>query len=122
MTTKDIAVVTGGASGIGRATTETLAARNIEVIAIDLNAELLAELENRDRIHPHQGDVSSNDTWAEVVARAQSDLGSAPNLFVANAAFTWGPQPHKGSIFLADFNSGLWAVRLKDPDDDAGGN
>ena len=86
MTTKDIAVVTGGASGIGRATTETLAARDIEVIAIDLNAELLAELENRDRIHPHHGDVSSNDTWAEVVARAQTDLGAAPNLFVANAA------------------------------------
>ena len=79
MTTKDIAVVTGGASGIGRATTETLAARDIEVIAIDLNADLLAELENCDRIHPHHGDVSSNDTWAEVVARAQTALGAAPN-------------------------------------------
>ena len=42
--------------------------------------------------------------------------------FLANAAFTWGPQPHKGTIFLADFNSGLWAVRLKDPPADAGGN
>ena len=42
--------------------------------------------------------------------------------FLANAAFTWGPQPHKGTIFLADFNSGLWAVRLKDPQPDAGGN
>ena len=42
--------------------------------------------------------------------------------FLANAAFTWGPQPHKGTIFLADFNSGLWAVRLKDMDADAGGN
>ncbi len=42
--------------------------------------------------------------------------------FLANAAFTWGPQPHKGTIFLADFNSGLWAVRLKEPgEDDAGG-
>ncbi len=35
--------------------------------------------------------------------------------FLANAAFTWGPQPHKGTIFLADFNSGLWAVRLREP-------
>lgn len=42
--------------------------------------------------------------------------------FLANAAFTWGPQPHKGTIFLADFNSGLWAVRLKDMDPEAGGN
>ena len=39
--------------------------------------------------------------------------------FLANAAFTWGPQPHKGTIFLADFNSGLWAVRLKPPEDAA---
>ena len=37
--------------------------------------------------------------------------------FLANAAFTWGPQPHKGTIFLADFNSGLWAVRLKPAED-----
>ena len=39
--------------------------------------------------------------------------------FLANAAFTWGPQPHKGTIFLADFNSGLWAVRLKEPEEAA---
>ena len=25
--------------------------------------------------------------------------------FLANAAFTWGPQPHKGTIFLADFTA-----------------
>ncbi len=41
--------------------------------------------------------------------------------FLANAAFTWGPQPHKGTIFLADFNSGLWAVRLKAPGESARG-
>ena len=42
--------------------------------------------------------------------------------FLANAAFTWGPQPHKGTIFLADFNSGLWAVRLREPGEDATGS
>jgi hypothetical protein len=30
----------------------------------------------------------------------------------------WGPQPHKGTIFFTDFHSGLWAVRLKDKDED----
>ena len=34
--------------------------------------------------------------------------------FLANAPFAWGPQPHKGTIFFADFNSGLWAIRLVD--------
>ncbi len=35
-----------------------------------------------------------------------------PEGFIPNAPFVWGPQPHKGTIFLADFSSGLWAVRL----------
>ncbi len=34
--------------------------------------------------------------------------------YVPNTPFVWGPQPHKGSIFFSDFNSGLWAVRLKE--------
>jgi hypothetical protein len=33
---------------------------------------------------------------------------------VPNAPFTWGPQPHKGHIFLSDWNSGLWAIKLID--------
>ena len=32
--------------------------------------------------------------------------------FVPNAAFVWGPQPHKGTVFFSDFHSGLWAIRL----------
>ena len=31
---------------------------------------------------------------------------------VPNAAMTWGPQPHKGIVYLSDWNSGLWAVKL----------
>lgn len=36
-----------------------------------------------------------------------------PEGFTANSAFTWGAQPHKGNIFFADGNSGLWIVRLQ---------
>ncbi|MGE0552879.1 MAG: Ig-like domain-containing protein [Gemmatimonadales bacterium] len=32
---------------------------------------------------------------------------------VANAPFTWGGQPHKGNLFFAEYNSGLWAAKLK---------
>lgn len=31
---------------------------------------------------------------------------------VPNAPFVWGPQPYKGMIYLADYNSGLWVVKL----------
>ncbi len=33
-----------------------------------------------------------------------------------NAPFVWGPQPFKGHIFLTDWNSGLWVVKLVDPE------
>lgn len=31
---------------------------------------------------------------------------------IPNAPFTWGPQPYKGHIFLSDWNSGIWAIKL----------
>jgi len=41
-----------------------------------------------------------------------------PEGHVPNAPFTWGPQPYKGNIFFTDYNSGLWAVRLKPLEDE----
>lgn len=41
-----------------------------------------------------------------------------PEAFMPNSSMVWGPQPHKGTIFFTDHNSGLWAVRLKEPDED----
>jgi len=35
-----------------------------------------------------------------------------PEGYIPNAPFVWGPQPYKGNVFMADFNSGLWAVKL----------
>ncbi|MBO6585478.1 MAG: hypothetical protein JJ953_05190 [Gracilimonas sp.] len=37
-----------------------------------------------------------------------------PDALVPNAPFTWGPQPYKGHIFISDWNSGLWAIKLVD--------
>ncbi|MDZ7771330.1 MAG: hypothetical protein U5K31_01065 [Balneolaceae bacterium] len=34
---------------------------------------------------------------------------------VPNAPMAWGPQPYKGYIFMSDWNSGLWALKLVDP-------
>ena len=36
-----------------------------------------------------------------------------PDGFIANSPFVWGPQPYKGHIFFTDWNTGLWAVKLR---------
>jgi hypothetical protein len=38
--------------------------------------------------------------------------------FVPNESMVWGAQPHKGVIFLSDWNSGLWALRLEPKEED----
>lgn len=35
-----------------------------------------------------------------------------PEGFVPNAPMAWGPQPYKGLVFVSDFDSGIWALRL----------
>lgn len=39
-----------------------------------------------------------------------------PEGVIPNAPFVWGPQPHKGNVFFADWNSGLWTVRVQPPE------
>jgi len=36
---------------------------------------------------------------------------------VPNESMVWGAQPHKGIVYLSDWNSGLWAIRLDPPGD-----
>ena len=36
-----------------------------------------------------------------------------PDGFIANSPFVWAPQPYKGHIFFTDWNTGLWAVKLR---------
>lgn len=46
------------------------------------------------------------------IAKFEPTHGDA---IVPNAPFTWGPQPYKGHIFISDWNSGLWSVKLLEP-------
>lgn len=45
-------------------------------------------------------------------------LPDDPEGFKANAARTWGVMPFKGLVWVADNNSGLWAIRLYDPEEE----
>jgi len=45
-------------------------------------------------------------------------LAYDPEGFIPNSPFAWGPQPYKGNIFFSDYNSGLWAVRIREEESD----
>lgn len=61
--------------------------------AVDVGGELMGNLANQGR------EIS--------VFKAFDPFG-----YMANQPNAWGPQPYKGRVFLSDFNSGLWSIRL----------
>ncbi len=66
-----VALVTGAASGIGRACAQRLAAAGTAVAAVDLDAERLADLDGL----ALAADVTDARAVADAVARAEAELG-----------------------------------------------
>jgi NAD(P)-dependent dehydrogenase (short-subunit alcohol dehydrogenase family) len=77
-----VAIVTGAAGGVGRATVELLTARGARVIAEDLNPAV-SELEG-ERVVTLRGDVAAPDTARRAVALANERFG-ALDVVVNNA-------------------------------------
>ena len=80
-----VAIVTGAASGIGRATVELLHARGAFVVAEDINQEVKDVFNGQDRIVPFVGDVASEEAAKSVVALAVERFGKL-DILVNNAA------------------------------------
>lgn len=81
-----IAVVTGAASGIGRATALLFESRGARIIAEDINPEVNKLSDSTERIVPFVGDVASEDSAKRVVALALERFGKL-NVLVNNAGF-----------------------------------
>ncbi len=74
--------VTGGASGIGRATVERLVADGASVIAADLNADALAWTNTVDGVVAVAGDVTTEETNDAIVAAAKEHFGALHGIFL----------------------------------------
>ncbi|MGW4365643.1 SDR family NAD(P)-dependent oxidoreductase [Nocardia takedensis] len=105
-----VAIVTGAASGIGRATAELFAERGHRVIAVDISAHGLADL--GDAVVPVTGDVSAEEVNRTAVATALERFGRL-DAVVLNAG-TGGTPPleARGSVEVADR---IFGVNLRGP-------
>jgi meso-butanediol dehydrogenase/(S,S)-butanediol dehydrogenase/diacetyl reductase len=83
-------VVTGAASGIGRAAAELFAERGFGVIAVDLSETGLSWTDGHDAIEPLVGDVSSPATNEAMVAAAVARFGRL-DVAVLNAGLVGSP-------------------------------
>ncbi len=96
-----VVVVTGAASGIGRALCERLAASGASAVAVDLAAARLAWTEKADRIVSLVGDITEEATNAAMVELALKEFGHL-DAVALNAGL-----PSSGaleSLPLADFD------------------
>jgi NAD(P)-dependent dehydrogenase (short-subunit alcohol dehydrogenase family) len=81
-----IAVVSGAASGIGLAVVQVLDAQDVPVVAIDLDAERVAELEKPGRVVAIVGDVADHQAWEAAIDASTRAFGRSPTRLVSNAA------------------------------------
>ncbi len=77
----DVALVTGGASGMGRLTALTLANKGARVAIVDMHDEnLAATAAESDRITAYKCDVSDLDAVRALVAKVEGELGPIDHL------------------------------------------
>lgn len=91
-TADGVAVITGGASGIGRAAARRAAAAGMKLALVDVNADKLAALQaelgdvvGADNVLSAQIDVSDPAAMVDLAAQVQQRFGS-PTLLMNNAA------------------------------------
>lgn len=82
---KEIAVVTGGCSGIGLALTKGLTARGVRVAVLDIASHPPPAIESDSRAHFFHCDVASLESVNAAASRVREELGGDPSILVNNA-------------------------------------
>ncbi|QDQ02318.1 SDR family oxidoreductase [Lysinibacillus fusiformis] len=87
-----IAIITGGASGMGAAMAELFSQEGATVIAADINEENLAKISELDNVEGMKLDVSSDENWAEVT-KAVVDKYGRIDILINNAGIAGKKMP-----------------------------
>ncbi len=85
-----VAVITGAASGIGRAAVKLFTSRGCAVVAVDVRADELRLAHRRDRVVCVVGDVSAESTNAAAVGAALREWGRL-DVAILNAGTVGSP-------------------------------
>ncbi|ADC51576.1 cyclopentanol dehydrogenase [Alkalihalophilus pseudofirmus OF4] len=88
MRVKDkVAIVTGGASGIGKEIVRLFQQEGATVIAADINEEALKEVAKWDLVHAKVLDVSSEESWSALASTVEDEFGRI-DILVNNAGIS----------------------------------
>ena len=96
-----VAVITGAANGIGKATLEHFLENGARVVAVDQQEDALAKFAGHDGILAVATDVTSAEDWQRVILQTEASFGRID--FLANCAGIAGPLGRFADIQLADF-------------------
>ena len=79
-----VAIITGGASGIGAGMVDVFRAEGATVIAADINEDALAKASEKENVHGMKLDVSSDEAWKTFAHDVKERFGSI-DILVNNA-------------------------------------
>ncbi len=105
-----IAVVTGAAGGIGRATVRQLIADGMTVVALDLDGDAVAGVST----HAYALDVSNADDVDEVMGRILAEFGRI-DVLVNNAGITGSQEATTAHLTPIDEFDKVMAVNVRGP-------
>ncbi|MEM7548208.1 MAG: SDR family oxidoreductase [Bacteroidota bacterium] len=101
-----VALIIGGSSGIGRATTEHLAKEGIKVHSVGTNPEKLNDLKNSDssgNVETHQIDITDSADLEKLTSLIENESSID---YLVNASGIFGPKPFLEHT-IEDYNSYL---------------
>lgn len=79
-----VAIITGGASGIGASLAKLFTAEGATVIAADINQDALNEISTHENIHGMKLDVTSEENWQTLVNNIEKQFGKI-DILINNA-------------------------------------